>query len=233
MKDKRILLALFLVLSINAATYAQEVEGRADEVEIDLNTNTMTSESDIVLKQSNMKTKVHTVQRDTDAGKAYYRDGIIAQVDNETGKVKIESQEGEANTTGDEAHFYKNFGYLEVASVTGAEVPNDRVYFGSDHISYKDEKIYIDKGWMTTDFKVINHSQNPKEISYHILSDQIVIEPDKHLTIYDSNLYLGKHKTLPMEFPWFRLNIRGGSKVPLCPNWSEKEYYGWQTSWGV
>lgn len=233
MKDKRILLALFLVLSINAATYAQEVEGRADEVEIDLNTNTMTSESGIVLKQSNMKTKVHTVQRDTDAGKAYYRDGIIAQVDNETGKVKIESQEGEANTTGDEAHFYKNFGYLEVAPVTGAEVPNDRVYFGSDHISYKDEKIYIDKGWMTTDFKVINHSQNPKEISYHILSDQIVIEPDKHLTIYDSNLYLGKHKTLPMEFPWFRLNIRGGSKVPLFPNWSEKEYYGWQTSWGV
>lgn len=57
MKDKRILLALFLVLSINAATYAQEVEGRADEVEIDLNTNTMTSESGIVLKQSNMKTK--------------------------------------------------------------------------------------------------------------------------------------------------------------------------------
>lgn len=125
MKDKRILLALFLLLSINAATYTQEIEGRAEEVDIDLNTNTVISEKGIVLKQSNIKTKVHTMQRDTEAGKAYYRDGMIAQIDNETGKIKIESQEGEATTTGEEAHFYKNFGYLEVAPVTEAEAPND------------------------------------------------------------------------------------------------------------
>lgn len=232
MKDKRILLALFLILS-NTATYAQEVEGRAEEVDVDLNTNTMTSEKGIVLKQSNIKTKVHTMQRDTKAGKAYYRDGMIAQIDNETGKIKIESQEGEANTTGEEAHFYKNFGYLEVAPVTGAEVPNDRVYFGSDHIFYQNEKLYIDKAWLTTDFKVINHSQNPQEIDYHIFSNQMVIEPDKQLTIYDSNLYLGENKVSPFAFPWFRINIRKDSKVPLFPTWNEKDYYGWQTSWGV
>lgn len=233
MKDKRILLALFLLLSINAATYAQEVEGRAEEVDIDLNTNTITSQKGIVLKQSNIKTKVHTMQRDAKAGKAYYRDGIIAEIDNETGKVKIESQAGEAAADGKEAHFYKNFGYLEVAPVTGAEAPNDRIYFGSDHISYKKEKIYIDKAWLTTDFKIINHVSNPNEIDYHILSKQMVIEPDKQLTIYDSNLYLGIRKVLPLEFPWFRLNIRKNSKVPLFPTWNEKDYYGWQASWGI
>ncbi len=233
MRDKRILLALFLLLSVNAITYAEEIEGRAEEVDIDLNTNTITSEKGIVLKQANMKTKVHTMQRDTKAGKAYYRDGMIAQIDNETGKIKIESQEGEANTTGEEAHFYKNFGYLEVAPVTGAEVPNDRVYFGSDHIFYRNEKLYIEKAWLTTDFKIINHVQNPKEVDYHIFSNQMVIEPDKQLTIYDSNLYFGRNKLSPIAFPWFRLNIRKDSKIPLFPTWNEKDYYGWQTSWGV
>lgn len=232
MKDKRILLALFLLLSINAATYTQEIEGRAEEVDIDLNTNTVTSEKGIVLKQSNIKTKVHTMQRDTEAGKAYYRDGMIAQIDNETGKIKIESQEGEATTTGEEAHFYKNFGYLEVAPVTGAEAPNDRVYFGSDHIVYQKGALQIEKAWLTTDFKIINHVHNPKEVGYHIFSNQMLIEPDKQLTIYDSNLYLGKKKVSPIAFPWFRLNIRKNSKVPLFPTWNEKNYFGWQTSWG-
>lgn len=231
MREKRILLTLFLLLT--ATSYAATVEGSADEVEIDLNTNTMTSKDGVVLKQSNMKTKVHTVQRDPEKGMIYYRDGVIAQVDSPTGAIKIESQEGEANAKTQEADFYKNFGYLEVGKVTGAEAPNDRIYFGSDHIQHKDDKIYINRAWTTTDFKIINHANNPNEVDYHISSRQMVIEPDKQLTIYDSNLYLKNRKILPFEFPWFRMNIRAGSEVPLFLTWGEKYYYGWYMSWGV
>lgn len=231
MRDKRILLTLFLLLA--TTNYAATVEGSADEVEIDLNTNTMTSKDGVVLKQSNMKTKVHTVQRDTKRGMTYYRDGVIVQVDSPTGVMKIESQEGEADSKTQEANFYKNFGYLEVGAVTGAEAPNDRIYFGSDHIQHKDDKIYINHAWTTTDFKIINHAKNPNEVDYHILSRQMVVEPDKQLTIYDSNLYLKDRKMLPFGFPWFRMNIRSGSEVPLFLTWGEKSYYGWYMSWGA
>ena len=231
MRDKRILLTLFLVLA--STSYSAMVEGSADEVEVDLNTNTMTSKEGVVLKQSNMKTKVHTVQRDTEKGMTYYRDGVIAQVDSPSGALKMESEEGNANSNTQEANFYKNFGYLEVSAATGAEAPNDRIYFGSEHIQYRDDKIFVDRPWITTDFKAINHEKNPNEIDYHILSRQMIVEPDKQLTIYDSNLYLKDKKILPVEFPWFRMNIRSGSKVPLFLTWNDKRYYGWNVSWGV
>lgn len=231
MREKRILITLFLVLA--STTYASTIEGRAEEVEIDLNTNTLTSEEGVILKQSNMKTKVHTIQRDPEKGMSYYRDGVIGQIDSPTGMMKIESESGEANSTTKESNFYNNFGYLEVSAVTGAEAPNDRIYFGSDHIQYREDKVFINRAWTTTDFKAINHFKNPKEIDYHILSKQMVVEPDKQLTVYDSNLYLGNRKILPTEFPWFRLNIRSGSKVPLFPTWGEKTYYGSHISWGV
>ncbi|MDQ9831368.1 hypothetical protein RFX70_21545, partial [Acinetobacter baumannii] len=59
------------------------------------------------------------------------------------------------------------------------------------------------------------------------------VEPDKQLTLKGSDFYMGSSDIFPFSLPWYRLNIREGSKVPLFPEWGTKDYYGWQTSWGV
>lgn len=232
MRQKRILYTLFLALITNVSLYATLVEGQTEEVEIDFNTNTLTAKDGMVLRQGNNKTKVTTLQRDEKTGKAFYRDGIIFESETGSGKLKIESESGDGDNANKEANFYKNFGYLEVGAVTGAEAPNDRIYFGSEHIAYQGEKVHAYDAWLTTDFKVINHAKNPKEIDYHIATKEVVIEPEKQLTVYDANLYLKTRKSFPFAFPWFRMNIRQGSKVALFPHWGEKEYYGWQMTWG-
>ncbi|MGN0942920.1 hypothetical protein, partial [Fusobacterium varium] len=68
---------------------------------------------------------------------------------------------------------------------------------------------------------------------YHFLSKEIIVEPDKQLTLKGSDLYLGDRDIFPFSIPWYRVNIRQDSEVPLFPEWGTKDYYGWQTSWGV
>ncbi|MGL5950883.1 MAG: hypothetical protein ACRCZH_05645, partial [Cetobacterium sp.] len=67
---------------------------------------------------------------------------------------------------------------------------------------------------------------------YHFQSDNISIEPDKQITFRNSDLYLGSTDIIPFTLPWYRGNIRRGSKVPLFPSFGTEEDYGWNISWG-
>jgi len=41
----------------------------------------------------------------------------------------------------EKGEFYNSFAYINVAKMTGAEAPNDKIYFGSPYIKYENEKI--------------------------------------------------------------------------------------------
>lgn len=256
MKDKIRLAIAFIVVSYivlgikleeipavsNLSTSATQIELKkergnsilagTDEVEIDLINNTLKSNNGLNLKQGDLELKAFNLKRDPENNRAYVTGELQTLFSNEIGDLSLQSLNGgDVDLDGNDGVFYNNFGYLEVNKVTGAEKPNDKVYFGGDRIIYKDEKIFIDDGWLTTDFH-INKTKNPNSAGYHFLSENIIIEPDKQITLKNSDFYSEDKSILPFKFPWYRANIRQGSQVPLFPQWGTDDYYGWNTSWG-
>lgn len=204
-----------------------------DEVEIDLNNNTMISKNGLNLKQGDLELKAFNLKRDVEKNKVFVNGELQTLFSNPAGNLSLQSLDGgEVTLDGKEGIFYNNFGYLEVGKITGAVKPNDKIYFGGEKIVYKDNVISIDDGWFTTDYNILK-SRNHKNAGYYLLSKNVTIEPDKQVTFKGTNFYNGDKKRLPFSFPWFRANIRQNSKVPLFPQWGTDDYYGWNTSVGV
>lgn len=203
-----------------------------DEVEIDLVNNTLKSNNGLNLKQGDLELKAYDLKRDIEKNRAYVNGELQTLFSNEMGDISLQSLKGgDVSLDGTDGTFYNNFGYLEVGKITGAEKPNDKIYFGGDKVEYKDNKIYINDGWLTTDYH-INKTRNPNDAGYHFLSENMIIEPEKQITLKNSDFYIGDESKLPFRFPWFRANIRQGSMVPLFPEWGDDDYYGWNTTWG-
>ncbi|MEF9932952.1 MAG: hypothetical protein RR191_03155 [Cetobacterium sp.] len=203
-----------------------------NEVEIDLNNDTLISKDGVNLKYGTLKMKAFNARRDRVANRAYLTGPFFMEADEPTGKLKIDARDGEFNLDGTEGSFGKSFGYLEVGQVTGAEKPNDRLYFGGEKSEYLNGKVFIRNAWFTTDPAIIANA-NPFETGYHLASDLITIEPDKQVTFHNSDLFIGESDIIPFKLPWYRFNIRQGSTVPLFPMWGSDDDYGWYTSWGA
>lgn len=243
MKRKLLIIASFIVVSLVALgittvptgefnTKDDRIIGGADEVELDLLTDTVTSQNGVNVKYGNLKLKVFNLRRDKENNRAYLKDNLIAQVEQPTGTLKIESTDGDVSLDGTQGVFYNNFGYLEIGKITGGEAPNDKIYFGGKVFDYNNGKLFINNGWITTDYNVAE-TGDPNKAGYHFLSKEIIVEPDKQLTLKGSDFYMGDSDIFPFSLPWYRLNIREGSEVPLFPEWTTKDYYGWQVAWGA
>ncbi|MEE0138435.1 hypothetical protein [Fusobacterium ulcerans] len=243
MRRKIYLTAAYIIISLNILgmssvptgninNTSDRILGGADEIEVDLLNDTVTSQSGVNVKYGDLKLKVFDMQRDKEKNRAYLKGNIITQVDQPTGILKLESTNGDVSLDGDQGVFYNNFGYLEIGKVTGGEAPNDKIYFGGKVFEYANGNLYINNGWLTTDYNVVE-TADPNQAGYHLLSKEIIVEPDKQLTLKGSDLYLGDNDIFPFSIPWYRVNIRQDSEVPLFPEWGTKDYYGWQTSWGV
>ncbi|MGL5984027.1 MAG: hypothetical protein ACRCZ1_02020, partial [Cetobacterium sp.] len=233
MKSKiYLILALMVVGFGSLKAQNQEIEDIQNEVDIDLNSNTMTSTDGVNVRYGSLKLKAFEVKVDRENNKAYIPGEFFLEVDEPTGKLKIESSNGEFQTEENTGNFGKSFGYLEVGQVTGAEKPNDRIYFGGDKTEYLNGKTYLRDAWFTTDPKIIEN-RNPSEAGYHLQSDTIVIEADKQVTFRNTNLFIGKTDIIPFSLPWYRFNIRQGSEVPLFPSWGSEDDYGWFITSGV
>lgn len=204
-----------------------------DEVVFDLENNTVISENGLNFKQGDAELKVFSLERDKENKRVSSNESVESFYNTSGGKLYLQSKNGmNVSENGEDGEFFNNYGYLEVGRLTGAEKPNDRIFFGGDKIIYKDEKIFINNGWVTTDYN-IDKTKNYTDAGYHILFKDILIEQDKQITFKNSDLFVGKNKITPFSFPWFRANIRQNSKVPLFPEWGTNEYYGWNTSVGV
>lgn len=243
MRRKIYLAAAYIIISLNILgmssvptgnieNTSDRILGGADEIEVDLLSDTVTSQNGVNVKYGDLKLKVFDMQRDKEKNRAYLKGNIITQVDQPTGILKLESTNGDVSLDGDQGVFYNNFGYLEIGKVTGGEAPNDKIYFGGKIFEYENGNLYINNGWLTTDYNVAE-TGDPEQTGYHFLSKEIIVEPDKQLTLKGSDLYLGDRDIFPFSIPWYRVNIRQDSEVPLFPEWGTKDYYGWQTSWGV
>lgn len=77
--------------------------------------------------------------------------------------------------------FYNNFGYLEIGKVTGGEAPNDKYILVEKYLNMQ-INLYINNGWLTTDYNIVE-TADPNQAGYHLLSKEIIVEPDKQLTL--------------------------------------------------
>lgn len=227
---------IFLFLSILifcSNSYSDVIKADSDEVIIDLNTNTLTAENGISVNSNNVSGVFHSLERDPETEIIKFSNNALVNLNQDTGNIKIETEKGTLDRTNEKGEFYNNFAYINVAKSTGAEAPNDRIYFGSPYVKYENEKAYYRDGWITTDFSIVNYSDSPKKAGYHIFSKEATIEPDKQITLYDSTLFVKERDIFPFDIPWFRANIRKNSRVPLFPTISSSDDYGFQTAWGI
>lgn len=229
MKGK-IYLILALVSLMSSNIYSETTS--ENEVEIDLNSNKMVSKDGVNVRYGALKLKAFEMQVDQEKNKAYVPGEFYIEADEPTGQLKMDLTDGEVSLDGKQGRFGKSLGYLEVGAVTGAEKPNDKIYFGGESTDYKDGKVYLNNAWFTTDPK-IRTTRDPLKTGYHLKSDKIIVEPDKQVTFLNSDLYIGEKDIIPFTLPWYRFNIRQGSKVPLFPQWGTKDEYGWFISTGM
>ncbi len=244
MMRKKIALAAFIIAciytfgqenlygeSVNQGVSSDEILGATDEVEIDLGTETVKSEDGVNLQYGNLKMKAYELQRDKEENKVTAKGDVIMEFEEGGAQGKIETRDAEVSLDGDYARFYDSKGYIKVGSLTGAEAPSDRIYFGGETAEYRGGNLTLSNAWFTTDPK-ITQSDDIKDAGYHLGTKEIVIEPDKQVVFKGTDLYIGSKDVLPFTMPWYAVNIRSGSEVPLFPMWGSDDDYGWYTSWG-
>ncbi len=203
-----------------------------NEVEIDLNTGKIQSTQGLDINYGDASLKVFDATRDEKNEKFYINKDFILETDRPTGNFRIEAKNAELSTNSKDGIFGESFSWFEVGDITGAEKPNDKIYFGGEKTIYENDTINVNNAWLTTDPK-INTNRDRKNLGYYLTLDSIFIEPDKQITLKGADLYIQDFNVFPFKFPWYRFNIRQGSKVPLFPEWGSSEDYGWHVSWGT
>lgn len=238
MKKKMYLLLALMLIGMKALSEEKVIENSSDnksketEIEISLDNDTVTSTNGIDIVYGPNRFKVFDIRRDTAANRMYIDGDFTLDSYQPTGDIRIESQNGVALLDGTKAVFDTTFGYMEVGKVTGAEAPNDRVYFGGEKAKFDNGIVLLKNTWFTTDPKV-NTNRDLTDLGYYIRSKKIKIEPDKQVTFTSSDLFIQDFDVMPFTLPWYRFNIRQGSEVPLFPVWGDEEDYGWTISTGV
>lgn len=233
MKSKIYLILSLMVVGITSLkAQTERVEDLQNEVVVDLNSNIMTSVDGVNVRYGPLKLKAFEVKVDREKNRVFIPGEFYLEVDEPTGKLRIDSLDGEFDTEGKTGRFGRSFGYLEVGQVTGAEKPNDRIYFGGSRAEYLNGKTFLRDAWFTTDPKILEN-RNPEEVGYHLQSDTIIVEPDKQVTFRNTDLFIGTTDIIPFSLPWYRFNIRQGSEVPLFPSWGTDDDYGWYITSGV
>ena len=229
---KRYYLILALALIGMKSLGNQNTNPAENEVEIDLNSGQIQATQGLDINYGDATLKVFDATRDEKKEKFFINDDFVLSTDRFSGNFRIEAKSAELSTNSKDGVFGESFSWFEVGDVTGAEKPNDKIYFGGKKTIYKDDIIKVEDAWLTTDPKV-NTNRDRKDLGYYLTLDSILIEPDKQITLKGADLYIQDFDVMPYKFPWFRFNIRNGSKVPLFPEWGTDEDYGWNISWGT
>ena len=229
---KRYYLILALALIGMKSLGNQNTNPAENEVEIDLNSGQIQATQGLDINYGDATLKVFDATRDEEKEKFFINDDFVLSTDRFSGNFRIEAKSAELSTNSKDGVFGESFSWFEVGDVTGAEKPNDKIYFGGKKTIYKNDTIKVEDAWLTTDPKV-NTNRDRKDLGYYLTLDSILIEPDKQITLKGADLYIQDFDVMPYKFPWFRFNIRNGSEVPLFPEWGTDEDYGWNISWGT
>lgn len=85
----------------NIENTSDRILGGADEIEVDLLSDTVTSQSGVNVKYGDLKLKV-SICKEIRKNRAYLKENIITQVDQPTGMLKLESTNGDVSLDGNQ-----------------------------------------------------------------------------------------------------------------------------------
>ncbi len=228
--SKQKLYIIGAILCMYSNLYSEPVSD--NEVEIDMTTQTMNATKEVEVNYGDMKINLQHVRKDVETNSAYFERPFSSKINSADSKIIIDAQKGKAKLDGTSGEFEGVYGSLDVSRMTGAEYPNNNIYFGGAKTIYSDNNLYVTDGWFTTDPK-IKATKQPESAGYTLRAKKIEIIPQKQITLQNIDLYNNEKSYVPFSFPWYRFNIRKNSLVPLFPSFGTNEDYGFYISQGI
>ena len=212
-----------LISNDNAAISSQSLV-------IDTKNDTLTADGGVKFQYEGLKLQAFGFKRDKESNMVTALGDVRIELGDGNNKARIDSPKTLLYLDDKILKYYDSTSYIEVGSATNALAPNDKIYFGGEEGIYENDLFTLKNAWFTTDFNFLN-TGDYKDAGYHLKTKEIEVIPDNKAVFHDVNLYIGDSNVA--WFPWYAVNIRQGSKVPLFPVWGNDTDYGFYISSGV
>ncbi|MGB6128736.1 MAG: hypothetical protein WBG30_08300 [Psychrilyobacter sp.] len=202
----------------------------SESLVVDTKNDTLTADGGVKFKYQGLKLQAFGFKRDKNSNIVTATGDVRIEMGDGSNQARIDSQKTLLSLDSSILKYYDSISYMEVGSVTGAVAPNDRIYFGGEVGEYTKEAFTLKNAWFTTDFSILE-TGDYKKGGYYLETKKLKIVPDNKAEFQDIDLYISGHKV--GWFPWYAVNIRQGSKVPLFPVWGDSTDYGFHISSGI
>jgi len=216
------------ISKVNASSDGAAIS--SENLIIDTKNDTLTADGGVKFKYQGLKLQAFGFKRDKDSNIVTATGDVRIEMGDGSNQARIDSQKTLLSLDSSILKYYDSISYMEVGSVTGAVAPNDRIYFGGEVGEYNEEAFTLKNAWFTTDFSILE-TGDYKKSGYYLETKKLKIVPDNKAEFQDIDLYISGHKV--GWFPWYAVNIRQGSKVPLFPVWGDSTDYGFHISSGI
>jgi lipopolysaccharide assembly outer membrane protein LptD (OstA) len=197
---------------------------------IDTKNDTLKAEGGVKFKYQGLKLQAFGFERDKTSNVVTADGEVRIEMGDGNNRARIDSRKTLLAMDNSTLKYYDSISYMQVGTVTGAEAPNDRIYFGGEVGEYNEEAFTLKNTWFTTDYSILE-SGNYREAGYYLKSKKLKIIADNKAEFQDVDLYINNHRVA--WFPWYAINIRQGSQVPLFPEWGTKTDYGFYITTGM
>ncbi len=202
----------------------------SESLTIDTKNDTLTAEGGVKFKYQGLKLQAFGFERDKKSNIVTADGSVRIEMGDGSNQARIDSEKTLLSLDSSTLKYYNSISYMEVGTITGAEAPNDRIYFGGEVGEYTADEFTLKNAWFTTDFQILD-TNDYKKGGYYLQSEKLKIVPDNKAEFQDVSLYINDYKVA--WFPWYAINIRQGSKVPLFPEWGSKTDYGFYMTMGM
>ena len=215
---------------INSSSSTNGAALSSDEITIDTKNNSIKSKDGIKLQSNELKLQAQGFERDTESDLITTNGDVQVSMNEGPNEVRIDSKKMLLSPNNNSLKYYDSVSYMEVGNITGAEAPNTRIYFGGAVGESNDDAFSLKNAWFTTDFQIVD-TKDYKKGGYYLLSNKLNIIPDNKAEFQNVELYIQDKRV--GWFPWYAVNIRQGSEVPLFPEWGDDSDYGFHIESGI
>jgi hypothetical protein len=202
----------------------------SESLVIDTKNDTLTADGGVKFQYQGLKLQAFGFKRDKESNIVTATGDVRIEMGDGSNQARIDSHKTLLSLDSSILKYYDSVSYMEVGAVTGARAPNDRIYFGGEVGEYNEEAFTLKNAWFTTDFSILE-TGDYKKGGYYLEAKKLKIVPDNKAEFQDVDLYINDYKV--GWFPWYAVNIRQGSKVPLFPEWGDKTDYGFYITSGI
>lgn len=202
----------------------------SENLVIDTKNDTLTANGGVKFQYQGLKLQAFGFKRDKESNIVTATGDVRIEMGDGSSQVRIDSPKTLLSLDSNTLKYYDSTSYMEVGTTTGAVAPNDRIYFGGEVGEYSNDIFTLKNAWLTTDFNFLK-TGDYKTGGYYLETKKLKIIPDNKAEFKDVNLYVNNSKV--GWIPWYAVNIRKDSKVPLFPIWGNDTDHGFYLSSGV